>query len=65
MDTAKTELMPAHGLARVALGLNFVMHGYGRLPNLTGFADAIVKQFCPYITSSSAGLYHGVEHRSR
>jgi thiosulfate dehydrogenase [quinone] large subunit len=35
----------AHGLARVALGLNIAMHGYGRLPNLTGFATAMVKQF--------------------
>jgi thiosulfate dehydrogenase (quinone) large subunit len=35
----------AHGVARLALGLNIAMHGYGRLPNLTGFAAAMVKQF--------------------
>jgi thiosulfate dehydrogenase (quinone) large subunit len=35
----------AHGLARVALGLNIAMHGYGRLPNLAGFANGMVKQF--------------------
>ena len=35
----------AHGLARLALGLNIAMHGYGRLPNLTGFANGMVKQF--------------------
>ena len=35
----------AHGLARLALGLNIAMHGYGRLANLTGFATAMVKQF--------------------
>src|SRR6266436_656082 len=35
----------AHGLARVALGLNIAMHGYTRLPNLPGFANGMVKQF--------------------
>ena len=35
----------AHGLARVGLGLNIAMHGYGRLPNLAGFANGMVKQF--------------------
>ena len=35
----------AHGLARVALGLNIAMHGYGRLPHLAGFANGMVKQF--------------------
>jgi hypothetical protein len=35
----------AHGLARAALGLNIAVHGYGRLPNLAGFASGMVKQF--------------------
>ena len=35
----------AHGLARLALGLNIAMHGYSRLPNLAGFANGMVKQF--------------------
>jgi thiosulfate dehydrogenase [quinone] large subunit len=35
----------AHGLARLALGLNIAMHGYSRLPNLVGFANGLVKQF--------------------
>jgi thiosulfate dehydrogenase (quinone) large subunit len=35
----------AHGLARVALGMNIAMHGYSRLPHLVGFANGIVKQF--------------------
>jgi thiosulfate dehydrogenase (quinone) large subunit len=35
----------AHGLARAALGLNIAMHGYGRLANLTDFANGMVKQF--------------------
>ena len=35
----------SHCLARVALGLNIAMHGYGRLPNLVGFANGMVKQF--------------------
>jgi thiosulfate dehydrogenase [quinone] large subunit len=39
----------AHGLARVALGLNIAIHGYGRLPNLTGFASGMVQQFAATI----------------
>jgi thiosulfate dehydrogenase (quinone) large subunit len=35
----------AHGLARVALGLNIAIHGYSRLPHLVGFASLMVKQF--------------------
>jgi thiosulfate dehydrogenase (quinone) large subunit len=35
----------AHALARVALGLKIAMHGYGRLPNVVGFANGLVKQF--------------------
>jgi thiosulfate dehydrogenase (quinone) large subunit len=35
----------AHGLARVALGVNIAIHGYSRLPHLVGFADLMVKQF--------------------
>ena len=34
-----------HALARLALGLNIAMHGYTRLPNINGFASALVKQF--------------------
>src|SRR5262249_38520822 len=29
----------------VVLGLNIAVHGYGRLPNLVGFATEMVKQF--------------------
>jgi thiosulfate dehydrogenase (quinone) large subunit len=42
---ARFDAALAHGLARVALGLNIAIHGYGRLPNLTGFANGMVKQF--------------------
>jgi thiosulfate dehydrogenase (quinone) large subunit len=35
----------AHGLARVALGLNIAIHGYSRLPHLDGFANLMVKRF--------------------
>jgi hypothetical protein len=35
----------AHGLARLALGLNIAIHGYSRLPHLVEFADLMVKQF--------------------
>jgi thiosulfate dehydrogenase (quinone) large subunit len=34
-----------HALARLALGLNIAMHGYTRLPNINGFASALIKQF--------------------
>jgi thiosulfate dehydrogenase (quinone) large subunit len=44
-DEAGFDPALAHGLARVALGLNIAMHGYGRLPNLAGFASGMVKQF--------------------
>ena len=43
----------AHGLARVALGLNIAMHGYSRLPNLAGFGNAMVKQFATTFLPSS------------
>src|SRR5215469_3402772 len=35
----------AHALARITLGLNIAMHGYGRLPDLVGFANGMAKQF--------------------
>ena len=44
-DEAEFDAALAHGLARVALGLNIAMHGYSRLPNLAGFANGMVKQF--------------------
>ena len=45
IDKAGFDAALAHGLARVALGLNIAMHGYSRLPNLAGFANGMVKQF--------------------
>src|SRR5208282_1057761 len=44
-DEARFDAALAHGLARVALGLNIAMHGYSRLPHLVGFANGMVKQF--------------------
>ena len=44
-DEAGFDAALAHGLARVALGLNIAIHGYSRLPNLVGFASGMVKQF--------------------
>jgi thiosulfate dehydrogenase (quinone) large subunit len=43
----------AHGLARVALGLNIAMHGYSRLPHLVEFANGMVKQFAATFLPSS------------
>jgi thiosulfate dehydrogenase [quinone] large subunit len=45
IDKAGFDAALAHGLARVALGLNIAMHGYSRLPNLAGFGNGMVKQF--------------------
>ncbi len=44
-DEARFDAALAHGLARMALGLNIAIHGYGRLPDLIGFANGMVKQF--------------------
>ena len=44
-DEARFDAALAHGLARVALGLNIAIHGYSRLPNLAGFANGMVKEF--------------------
>lgn len=35
----------AHGLARLALGVNIALHGYTRLPDLAGFAGGMQRQF--------------------
>jgi thiosulfate dehydrogenase (quinone) large subunit len=35
----------AHGLARLALGVNIALHGYTRLPGLEGFSGGLQKQF--------------------
>jgi len=52
--TGEVRLDPAlaHGLARVALGLNVAMHGYTRSPNLAGFANGMVKQFAATLLPS-------------
>jgi hypothetical protein len=34
-DEGRSDAALAHGLARMALGLNIAVHGYGRLPNIT------------------------------
>jgi hypothetical protein len=49
----------------VALGLNIAMHGYGRLPNLAGFANGMVKQFAatflpgPLVYTTRCGIAIG------
>jgi hypothetical protein len=45
----------AHALARITLGLNIAMHGYGRLPNLVGFTNGMVKQFAGTFCRSRTG----------
>ena len=64
-DEAEFNAALAHGLARVALGLNIAMHGYGRLPNLAGFANGMVKQFAatflpgPLVYATGCGIAIG------
>lgn len=61
-DEAEVDAALAHGLARVALGLNIGMHGYSRLPNLAGFANEMVKQFAatflpgPLVYATGCGI---------
>ena len=67
-DEAGFDAALAHGLARVALGLNIAIHGYSRLPNLVGFANGMVKQFAAtflpsplvYITGLSIAICEAV-----
>lgn len=44
MDTSRDTAL-AHGLARLALGVNIALHGLTRLPDLPGFAASLQKQF--------------------
>jgi thiosulfate dehydrogenase (quinone) large subunit len=41
----RVEVALGHALGRLALGMNIAMHGLTRLPNINGFASALVKQF--------------------
>lgn len=68
IDEAGFDASLAHCLARLALGINIAMHGYGRLPNLVGFANGMVKQFTGtflpsplvYITGFGIGIGEAV-----
>jgi hypothetical protein len=59
-DEARFDAALAHGLARVALGLNIAMHGYGRLPNLAGFANGMVKQFAATFLPGPLSILQGL-----
>jgi thiosulfate dehydrogenase [quinone] large subunit len=50
----------AHGLARLTLGLNIAMHGYGRFPALGPFADELVQQFANTFLASSLIYITGI-----
>jgi thiosulfate dehydrogenase (quinone) large subunit len=45
MKTTQLDKALAHGLARLGLGVNIALHGFVRLPNLSGFATDMQKQF--------------------
>ena len=45
MNPTEFDKALAHGLARLGLGVNIALHGFGRLPNLSGFATEMQKQF--------------------
>jgi hypothetical protein len=45
MNTTQLDQTLAHGLARLGLGVTIALHGFVRLPNLSGFAAGMQKQF--------------------
>jgi thiosulfate dehydrogenase (quinone) large subunit len=45
MNTSELDKALAHGFARLGLGVNIALHGFVRLPNLSGFAADMQKQF--------------------
>ena len=45
MNTSELDKALAHGFARLGLGVNNALHGFVRLPNLSGFAADMQKQF--------------------
>jgi thiosulfate dehydrogenase [quinone] large subunit len=45
MNTTQLDKALAHGLARLGLGVNIALHGFVRLPDLSGFATDMQKQF--------------------
>ena len=59
-DEARFDAALAHGLARVALGLNIAIHGYSRLPNLadlqTEWRSSLLRRFSRDRSSRSQGL---------
>ena len=45
MNTTQLDKALAHGLARLGLGMAIALHGFVRLPDLSGFAAEMQKQF--------------------
>jgi thiosulfate dehydrogenase (quinone) large subunit len=45
MKTTQLDKALAHGLARLGLGMTIALHGFVRLPDLSGFAAGMQKQF--------------------
>ena len=45
MNTTELDKALAHGLARLGLGVDIALHGFVRLPDLSGFAAGMQKQF--------------------
>ena len=45
MKTTQLDKALAHGLARLGLGVTIALHGFVRLPDLSGFAAGMQKQF--------------------
>ena len=62
MKTTQLDKALAHGLARLGLGVNIALHGFVRLPNLSGFAADMQKQFAetflpgPLVYATSSAL---------
>ena len=51
-----TDRQLAHGLLRLALGIDILLHGLVRLPHLTAFADGLTQGFAK--TALPLGLVH-------
>ena len=45
MNASELDKALAHGFVRLGLGVNIALHGFVRLPNLSGFAADMQKQF--------------------
>ena len=53
MNTTQIDKALAHGLARLGLGMAIALHGFVRLPDLSGFATGMQQQFAQTVLPGS------------